>query len=167
MVGPKAGGHHTMWSLSQVFRTSALLLVVLLEEQPRQTSTSLTPDHPKSRVTSHCPESVDWEPSPCPTALSTASPCTSHTKPSSGSQTPCVLIQNCWCSKASLPPLQTTLAVFPQPAAHFVSTSLVCRYPPWLPRLIWFHSPVPLLLHCTSNSASHSAQTSLSFLPYQ
>ena len=71
-VGPKAGGHHTMRSLSQVFSTSALLLVVQLEEQPRQTSTSLTPDHPKSRVISHRPESVDREPRPLP------SPCPTH-----------------------------------------------------------------------------------------
>ena len=42
MVGPKAGGHHTMWSLSRVFSPPALL-VVLLEEQPRQTSTSWSP----------------------------------------------------------------------------------------------------------------------------
>lgn len=29
---------------------------------------------------------------------------------------------------------------------HIVCTVLVCRCPPGLPRLVWFHSPTPLLL---------------------
>ena len=76
-VGPKAGGHHTMRSLSQVFSTSALLLVVQLEEQPRQTSTSLTPDHPKSQVISsprECGPRTQASAISLPNSLSTALP---------------------------------------------------------------------------------------------
>ena len=128
VLGPKASGQQRLWSLSWVFSTSALL-VVLLEEEPRQTSTPTTPitpilggfslpraSGPNSQVFYSLPAQPHFPQVPAPATLDLFLVPKHHA---------------CWSRTTDIPKQALLLSkrflliLFPQPAAHFLPTDVV------------------------------------------